>query len=98
MVLASKKQIVLTRIRDEVLYSFMVPFWYYWWMPPKIRILIKELRAAGFDLLRTKGSHEKYVHPQGPYVWLSGKGSSDAQHYQVKEVRDVIAEVRNEKK
>ena len=67
-------------------------------MPPKIRILIKELRAAGFDLIRTKGSHGKYAHPQGPYVWLSGKGSTDELHYQVQEVKDVIAEVRNEKK
>ena len=67
-------------------------------MPPKLRVLIKELRAAGFELLRTKGSHQKYKHPKGPNVWLSGKKSADAHYYQVQEVRSVIAKVKDEEK
>ena len=67
-------------------------------MPPKLRVLIKELRAAGFELRRTKGSHRLYGHPKGLKVWLSGKNSADAHYYQLKKVREIITSAKDEKK
>ena len=83
---------------DELLYLIVVPFWYYWWMPPKVRILIKALRAAGFELRRTRGNHRRFIHPGGAQLTVSGKDSSDARPYQVQEVRDAIAKVQDEEK
>ena len=67
-------------------------------MPPKLRVLIKEIKAAGFELQKGKGSHRKYVHPKGPKIWISGKGNADAHHYQIKEIRDMIAMMKDENK
>ena len=80
------------------MYSNVVPFWYYWWIPPKLRVLIKELKAAGFELRKTKGSHRRFVHPGGIKVTVSGKSNADAHRYQILEVRNVIAKVKDEEK
>jgi len=76
----------------------MVPFWYYWWMPPKVRQLIKELHAAGFEQTRSRGSHRRFTHKNGCSLTLSGKPGADAHHYQVSEVMKAVLEVMNEEK
>jgi predicted RNA binding protein YcfA (HicA-like mRNA interferase family) len=67
-------------------------------MPPKIRELIRELEKAGFRNRGGKGSHRNYRHPKGLTVVVSGKPGADARKYLVKEVRQAIALVSNEKK
>jgi len=37
-------------------------------MPRKIRDLLKDLRKAGFELDRQKGSHRQFKHPNLPGV------------------------------
>lgn len=63
-------------------------------MPPKIRILEKALRKAGFKCLPGKGSHRKYIHPKGVRLTISGKAGSDALPYQISEVQEVLALVK----
>jgi predicted RNA binding protein YcfA (HicA-like mRNA interferase family) len=63
-------------------------------MPRKLRQLRADLRAAGFVLVRTTGSHEAWEHPLGPVVTLAGRDGSDAQFYQERQVRAAIAAVR----
>ena len=65
-------------------------------MPRKIRDLVKDLRALGFELVEGgKGSHRKLVHPeyQGA-VTLSGGDGDDAKPYQERQVRKAIEEVK----
>ena len=62
-------------------------------MPRKIRELIRELEAAGFDNRGGKGSHRKFVHPEvAKPVVLSGNPGADAKQYQEKTVRTAIEE------
>jgi predicted RNA binding protein YcfA (HicA-like mRNA interferase family) len=64
-------------------------------MPPKIRELIADLEAAGFEQDGGKGSHRKFRHPATPRrVVLSGNLGSDAKRYQVKEVEEAIKEAK----
>jgi predicted RNA binding protein YcfA (HicA-like mRNA interferase family) len=66
-------------------------------MPRKIRQLIGDLEAAGFAKVPGgKGSHRKFRHPKmSGAVILSGKDGDDAHHYQEKQVRNAIREVRS---
>ncbi len=62
-------------------------------MPPKIRELIADLERAGFENAGGKGSHRNFRHPRvRKKVTVSGTLGSDAQKYQIKEVREAIAE------
>ena len=65
-------------------------------MPKKVRELIQDLEAAGFQEVKGgKGSHRKYVHPSYlGAVTLSGKLGDDAKHYQEKQVRRATEEVQ----
>lgn len=65
-------------------------------MPSKIRDLLEDLKAAGFDEIPGgKGSHRKLVHPRyRGAVTLSGKLGDDAKPYQEKQVRRAIEEVQ----
>ena len=67
-------------------------------MPPKIRELIADLERAGFANRGGRGSHRNFVHPKlvRP-VTLSGNLGSDAKNYQVRAVRAVIEESKNER-
>ena len=68
-------------------------------MPRKIRELIKDLRAAGFEEISGggKGSHRKFVHERYPgAVTLSGQSGDDAKAYQESQVRVAIDEVQDE--
>ena len=63
-------------------------------MPRKIRQLVADLEAAGFDVVvGGKGSHRKFRHPRfSGAVILSGKDGDDAHHYQEKQVRNAVRE------
>ena len=66
-------------------------------MPPKIRELIAELERAGFRNRGGRGSHRNYVHPNvRRSVTISGRLGADADDYQVKRVRNAIAESADE--
>ncbi|WP_353566915.1 type II toxin-antitoxin system HicA family toxin [Haloferula sargassicola] len=66
-------------------------------MPRKIRELVEDLHAAGFELVSGagKGSHRKFIHPDfAGAVTLSGKSGDDVKHYQEKHVRKAIEAVQ----
>ncbi|MGZ8243055.1 type II toxin-antitoxin system HicA family toxin [Methylomagnum sp.] len=66
-------------------------------MPKKIRELIRELGAAGFNEISGagKGSHRKFVHPKySGAVTVSGSPGDDAKPYQEKQVQQAIEEVK----
>lgn len=64
-------------------------------MPPKVRDLMRELEQAGFVNRGGRGSHRNMVHPAVPRpITISGALADDAKHYQIKAVRQAIAESR----
>ena len=64
-------------------------------MPPKIRDLIAQLERNGFSNRGGKGSHRNYFHPDcSKIVIISGKTGNDAQHYQIKQVKEALNEVK----
>jgi predicted RNA binding protein YcfA (HicA-like mRNA interferase family) len=66
-------------------------------MPPKIRVLIRKLKSAGFRIRSGKDSHRKFVHDDGRSVSVSGKDNADAHHYQVREIMRATAKADDEK-
>jgi predicted RNA binding protein YcfA (HicA-like mRNA interferase family) len=70
-----------------------VPMWYHFPVPPKIRELIRELKAAVFEDRGGKGSQRNLRHPSGVRITLSGSTGSDAKPYQEQAVRAAIARV-----
>lgn len=70
-------------------------------MPRKLRQLRAELRRSGFtlDTKRGKGSHTYWTHPLVSYpVVLSGEDGDDADHYQERDVRKAILDLREAEK
>ncbi len=66
-------------------------------MPRKLRELIQDLTAAGFQILSGggKGSHRKFVHKNySGAVTLSGKEGEDVKHYQEKQVKKAIEAIK----
>ena len=64
-------------------------------MPRKIRELIADLKAAGFENRGGRGSHRNFVHPNvAKPVTVSGKSSDDAKKYQERAVAKAIEESR----
>lgn len=65
-------------------------------MPRKIRELIADLQAAGFENRGGKGSHRNFVHRRVVrLVTLSGRDSDDAKQYQERAVRKAIEESKS---
>jgi predicted RNA binding protein YcfA (HicA-like mRNA interferase family) len=63
-------------------------------MPPKIREVIAELEQAGFENRSGKASHRNYVHPRlSKPITISGKLGDDAKQYQIRAVRNALAEL-----
>jgi predicted RNA binding protein YcfA (HicA-like mRNA interferase family) len=63
-------------------------------MPPKVRELVAELERAGFQKRGGKGSHRNYVHPAlSKPITISGKLGADAKQYQIRAVRNALAEL-----
>lgn len=48
------------------------------------------LRAFGFQLDRTTGSHRQYVHPKMPRSFPVQPQAKDAKRYQVRELLELI--------
>ena len=59
-------------------------------MPKKVRELVTALEQAGFRRKPEKGSHRKYIHPDGRQLVLSGKDGDDAKPYQEKQVMKLV--------
>lgn len=74
----------------------MVLYGTVFWMPKKVKELMRELECAGFVNRSGKGSHRNYLHPRGIKLTISGKPGADAKRYQEKQVRERFQEVRNE--
>jgi hypothetical protein len=65
-------------------------------VPRKGRQLKADLRRAGFELERQKGSHETWQHTRYPGITVNlalGDGD-DARYYQEDDVRNAISRVR----
>ncbi|MBD1874801.1 type II toxin-antitoxin system HicA family toxin [Nodosilinea sp. FACHB-131] len=65
-------------------------------MPKKVGELKSLLRQAGFERKRTKGSHERWVHPTLPElpITLAGKDSRDAKVYQERLVQAALRKLK----
>ena len=63
-------------------------------MPPKIRELLRDLNAAGFENRGGKGSHRNLIHPSGIRITISRAPGSDAKPYQEKAVKAALEQVR----
>ena len=64
-------------------------------MPRKIRELIADLEAAGFEDRGGKGSHRNFVHPKvAKPITISGKAGDDAKKYQERAVTKAIEEAK----
>jgi predicted RNA binding protein YcfA (HicA-like mRNA interferase family) len=74
----------------------VVPLWYYEFMPPKIKELIRELASVGFENRGGKGSHRNFRHPKGVNITISGSSGDDAKHYQIQDVKRAIEMVTDE--
>jgi len=74
----------------------VVPKWYYRGMPPKIRELIRELAAAGFENRGGEGSPRNFRHPKGVNITVSGRIGDDAKHYQIRDVKRAVEMVTDE--
>ncbi len=65
-------------------------------MPRKIRELIADLEAAGFEDRGGKGSHRNFVHPKvAKPVTISGQAGDDAKKYQERAVSRAIEESKS---
>jgi predicted RNA binding protein YcfA (HicA-like mRNA interferase family) len=61
-------------------------------MPRKIRELRSALSKAGFQVIRTKGSHQRWIHPLLPEfpITIAGKDGDDAKAYLEKLVKTAL--------
>jgi predicted RNA binding protein YcfA (HicA-like mRNA interferase family) len=65
-------------------------------VPRKIRELIADLEAAGFENRGGKGSHRNFVHANvAKPVTLSGNAGDDAKKYQERSVNKAIEESKS---
>jgi len=70
----------------------VVSEWYY--MPRKVRELIRDLERAGFVNRGGKGSHRNYLHPSGVRITVSGHAGDDAKRYQGRDVENALRETQ----
>jgi predicted RNA binding protein YcfA (HicA-like mRNA interferase family) len=59
--------------------------------------LIPELEAAGFVKCGAKGHHRNYRHPAGINFTIRGEPGDDAKHYLIRDVRNAIYIIDNER-
>jgi predicted RNA binding protein YcfA (HicA-like mRNA interferase family) len=65
-------------------------------VPRKIRELIDDLKAAGFEDRGGKGNHRNFVHPKvAKPITISGKAGDDAKKYQERAVSKAIEESKS---
>ena len=66
-------------------------------MPKKIRELKAMLRKVGFECVRIRGSHERWIHldlPELP-ITLAGKDGKDAKPYLEKLVNNALQQLED---
>ena len=63
-------------------------------MPPKVRVLIRDLERAGFVNRGGKGSHRNFLHPRGVRITIGGKPGEDAKRYQERDVENALREAQ----
>jgi predicted RNA binding protein YcfA (HicA-like mRNA interferase family) len=80
MALSSRDQRTLERIRD----GHPVPF----------RDLIHLIESAGFRLVRQRGSHQVYKHPQVAGALILQPLGSDAKKYQARQALEMLSSNR----
>jgi predicted RNA binding protein YcfA (HicA-like mRNA interferase family) len=56
------------------------------------RDLERLLKALGFTLDRTNGSHRQYVHPRVPRPFPVQPDGNDAKRYQIRELLELVEE------
>jgi len=68
-------------------------------VPRKIRELRSALSKAGFKVIRTRGSHQRWIHPLLPEFPLSiaGKDGDDAKAYLEKLVEAALKALQDQK-
>jgi predicted RNA binding protein YcfA (HicA-like mRNA interferase family) len=68
-------------------------------VPRKIRELRSALSKAGFKVIRTRGSHQRWIHPLLPEFPLSiaGKDGDDAKAYLEKLVAAALKALQDQK-
>ena len=44
------------------------------------RVLIKKVKQLGFEAVRQKGSHIRFIHPDGRKTTIPDHGSKDVPH------------------
>jgi len=65
-------------------------------VPRKIRELIADLEAAGFENRGGKGSHRNFVHPNvAKPITVAGRAGDDAKKYQERAVNKAIEESKS---
>ncbi|MBE9008791.1 type II toxin-antitoxin system HicA family toxin [Pseudanabaenaceae cyanobacterium LEGE 13415] len=66
-------------------------------MPKKIRELKAALRKAGFERIRIRGSHERWIHAELPElpITVAGKDGKDAKPYLEKLVSDALQKLKD---
>ena len=66
-------------------------------MPKKIRELRSALSKAGFRVVRTKGNHQRWLHPLLPELPLTiaGKDGDDAKSYLEKLVESALKTLKD---
>jgi predicted RNA binding protein YcfA (HicA-like mRNA interferase family) len=64
-------------------------------VPRKLRQLKTDLRRAGASIVRQRGSHTTWQHPDipGVLVELAGQDGDDAQPYQERDVRAALQRI-----
>ncbi|HEY8287439.1 MAG TPA: type II toxin-antitoxin system HicA family toxin [Chloroflexota bacterium] len=64
-------------------------------MPRKLRPRKADLRQAGAHVVRQRGSHTSWQHPDVPgiLIELSGHDGDDAHAYQERDVRDALRRI-----
>jgi predicted RNA binding protein YcfA (HicA-like mRNA interferase family) len=73
-----------------------IPVWKEVDVPRKIRELIADLEAAGFEDRGGKGSHQNFVHPKvAKPLTISGKAGDDAKKYLERFVSKAIEESKS---
>jgi len=66
-------------------------------MPRKVRQLIADLKKAGFMNRGGKGSHWNFTHPAGVRVTVNGGTGDDVKHYQERDVRRALEQLKSSK-
>ncbi len=65
-------------------------------MPRKLRELRRDLRRSGWEIIRQRGSHQRWKHPlvHDLKITVAGDDGADAQGYKEEDVREAVARAK----